>query len=60
MSQKQTVTAEERDRAMGISPDWVQCAGCPDTQYVIPSRPGHLSICEECEKHCQCAAIEVD
>jgi hypothetical protein len=54
MAQQQTVTAEDRDRAMGIDPDWVQCAGCPDTQYVTPERPDHLTDCAECSQHCQC------
>jgi hypothetical protein len=54
MGQQQTVTADERDKAMGLNPTWVQCAGCPDPQYVAPGRPGHLSDCTECERHCQC------
>lgn len=54
MAQRQTVTAEERDRAMGFTPETVQCDGCPAGTYVIRGRPGHMDDCGECSRHCCC------
>lgn len=55
MSQRQTVTMEERKRAMGITPDMEQCAGCPhESLRVVPQGGVHLDDCSECCNHCQC------
>jgi hypothetical protein len=50
---KQTVTMEERERAMGIV-GLVQCEGCPSGVLVVPARPGHADDCRECSRHCMC------
>lgn len=52
---RQTVTPEERDRAMGILPGMEQCQGCPDTSLrMVPQGGVHLDDCSECFRHCQC------
>lgn len=55
MSQRQTVTAAERARAMGIQPGMQQCDGCPDTSLrLVPQGGVHLDSCSECPRHCGC------
>lgn len=55
MSQRQTVTMEERERAMGIVPGMVQCEGCPDESLrVVPQGGVHSDDCGNCFRHCWC------
>lgn len=50
----QTVTHEDRDRAMGIL-GTQQCEGCPEeSRRYVPQGNGHLDDCSECQRHCQC------